>query len=111
VTDQGAALVTRALRRGVRVVWNPAPKYRGPAEAIALVKETPEFAREVLRRAALFRQQVATPGVIPFVRLPNVTGWAGGCLSCGVPAAGLRCQACQLAAWLALDMTPPEGCA
>jgi hypothetical protein len=76
-----------------------------------LLKETPEFSREVLRRAALFRQQVATPDVVPFLRLPGVTGSAGDCLSCGVPAAGLRCPVCRLAAWLALDMTPPEGCA
>jgi len=107
--EPGSALVTEALRRGARVVFDP-PRFRGPAEAIALAQEAPEAAREILRRAVLFRAQLRTPGPVPILILPGAPDRPGGCLSCGIPVADrLRCCLCQIAAWLALDLIPPDG--
>jgi hypothetical protein len=102
------ALVTAALRRGVRVVWDPLPRYRGPSAALALAKQAPDTAREVLRRAAIFRAQAQTPSTMPILMLPG--SHVTGCLSCGdTGAQGLRCDLCQLAVQLALEVAPPEA--
>ncbi len=98
------APVVEALRRGVRVLWDP-PRYRGPAEALALAKGTPETAREVLRRAAIFRAQAQRASVCPLLVLPEATLQLGGCISCGVSIpCGFRCGVCQIAVQLALDL-------
>ena len=105
----GIEHVAEALRRGVRVVWDP-PRYRGPASALALAKEVPDTAREVLRRAALFREQIQHASVCPFLTLPGAETDADGCLSCGLPiTTGFRCRLCQFAAHLALDLVPADG--
>lgn len=110
VTDAaGLATVRYALGRGLRVVWEPSPRFRGPAEVVAQAQEAPETAKEVLRRATVFRAQLRVSGVIPILVLPGAPATPGGCLSCGVPCPlRLRCGLCQVAAWLALDLVPPE---
>lgn len=110
----GLALVERALRSGVRIVWDP-PRYRGPSEALALVKERPELARELLRRAGTFREQVdawSRSGRIgaPVLVLPSAPEpGAGACVSCGTPVpAGWhwRCALCRRAVELVLGLSP-----
>lgn len=67
------------------------------------------MAREVLRRAAIFRAQAQTASAKPFLVLPKRTGPPDGCMSCGVPIpTGFRCRVCRLAVYLALDMGLPQ---
>ncbi len=105
----GLERVAEALRRGVHVVWNP-PRYRGPVSALALAKEVPDTAREVLRRAAIFREQAQHASVCPLLMLPGVEFEPDGCISCSAPIrGGFRCRLCELAAHLALDLALPDG--
>ena len=102
-------LVTEALRRGLRVVWNP-PRFRGSSESIALVKEVPQTACEVLRRAAIFRAQLEKSSLIPLLVLPDAPDSPVGCISCGSPISqGFRCQLCELAVYIALDLPVPSA--
>ncbi len=88
------ALLDEALRRGVRVLWDPPPRFRGPSGALALVKEVPDAARELLRRAAAFRHQLeawTTSGRVgvPLLVLPEAPSTATGhCISCAAPLEG-----------------------
>jgi hypothetical protein len=61
----------------------------------------------VLRRAALFAQQLSTLSPDPFVHFRDPKWTAEGCPSCGGPIGEheLRCQLCSLAAELALEGT------
>jgi hypothetical protein len=112
VTD--LALLAEGLRRGVRVVWDP-PRYRGPAAAMALFKEVPDAARELLRRAAVFREQIeswnSTGRIgVPLLVLPAAPApRLGACVSCGASIErGWRCPVCLHAVELALGLSPPN---
>jgi hypothetical protein len=101
-------LVSKAIRRGVRAEWNP-PRYQGPSDALALAKQAPDTAREVLRRATEFRRQIESwsGGCAPLLALPSAPEPRhGACVSCGVAVAAWRCPACLLAVELALGLTP-----
>ena len=113
------ARIEEALRRGVRLVFDPPrPRFRGPVEALALVKETPKTARELLHRASAFRRQAdewsrtGRPGV-PLLVLSGAPGSrAGACVSCGAPIPeGWRCRICRLAFDLALGLRSVGGVA
>ena len=104
----GLSLLSDALRLGVRVVWDP-PRFRGPSPALALAKSVPAIAREVLRRATIFRIQAQTTSAVPFLVLPEARYKPNGCISCGVPIRDrFRCEICHLAVHLALDLGLPE---
>jgi hypothetical protein len=106
----GLPLVDEALRRGVRVLWDP-PRFRGPSPALALAKQAGDTAREVLRRAVIFRTQAEEPGVILLLTIPGAPDSPGGCISCGIPIphGEFRCPLCQTAVRLALDFAQPDG--
>jgi hypothetical protein len=109
----GVVVLVEAVRSGVRLVWDP-PRYRGPAIALAKVKQSPDAARQVLRRAAAFRTQleawrgssrIGVPVlVLPEAPVPTI----GQCISCGEPIAAQawRCAVCLLAVELVLGLTP-----
>jgi len=95
-------LVAKALRNGARIVWDPV-RYRGPSSALALAKQAADIAREVLRRAEIFRDQLHRSDEMPFLTLSGSTG--SGCLSCGDEIDnGFRCDVCQFAVLAALDL-------
>ena len=109
------ALVTlaRALVDGGAVVWpsTDRPRIRVASRWATVLREQPEPARaelrEMLRRASIFRLQIAatkgTP-VIPLLTLPDVPEIrSGACISCGdsIPS-GWRCGACRMAVSIAL---------
>jgi hypothetical protein len=106
--------IVQARRRGVRlVVSGDRLRYRGSVEAIALLTEAPETAREVLRRAEILQEQLdewARSGhaVAPLLVLPGAAPCAGACASCGIPVgpAGWRCSLCQHAVELVLGLEP-----
>ncbi len=104
--------LVHALRRGVEIIWAEPPRLAGPERLIAPLKQRPELIRAVLHRGFLFRAQIVRPGPVPLLILPGVDDAPPGCcLSCGASlddAALFRCPLCQVAAWLALDLVPPE---
>jgi hypothetical protein len=96
-------------------IWDP-PRFRGPADALAFLKETPDTAREVLRRAEVFRRQAeawaaADRSGVPLLTLPEAPGpCVGACLSCGLALAesGWRCGLCRHAVEIVLGVSPLE---
>ena len=109
----GSALM-EALCLGGRVVWEPEdrPTLRVPPEFSPTIRKNAEEVREILRRAVVFKEQAGVPGPVPFLYLPQAkeTG-PGCCFSCGesVPKDRIRCDLCQAAAWIALDMIPSDA--
>jgi len=106
-------LVGEARRRGVHVVWGPPARFRGTGAGLALLKEMPDTARELLSRAVIFRDQAerwATSGRlgVPLLALPDAPPTRlGACISCGAPIAGSstwRCGLCREAVELALGL-------
>lgn len=104
------AALMEALARGGKVEWDGEGRPRlfvPQGMAPKLASERP-FIREVLRRAAIFRAQLAAPGPIPFVHLPEARGREvreGECLSCAGPlpeGSRWRCPLCLAAAQIAL---------
>jgi hypothetical protein len=107
----GVVTLARALADGGSVVWDTPPdkpRLRAWPRWHRDIERDREEVCEVLRRAVCFRQQLAAPGPVPFLRLPGAPDVRDGCLSCGVLLqGGFRCPLCALAAWIALDLRPP----
>jgi hypothetical protein len=107
----GVLTLARALADGGSVVWDDPPhqpRLRAwPRHHADLARDRAEVC-EVLSRAVAFRRQLTTPGLVPFLRLPDAPDVRDACLSCGMPLqGGFRCPLCALAAWIALDLRPP----
>lgn len=107
------AVLTEALARGGKVVWEPPEKPRllAPPSLHQAIKADRETVKEILRRAAIFREQAE--GFIRGGRLLQVLALperaeGNGCWSCGAPLTGrlYRCEVCALAVKLALEGTP-----
>ena len=104
----GCELLEEALRKGGKVEWTPPgkPQLFVPKGMGVLFQQDIETVREVLRRAALFREQAQTPGPVPLLVLPGYQGDTDDrCVSCGVrvDSTGFRCALCRLAVTLALE--------
>lgn len=103
------AVLTEALARGGKVVWEPPdrPRLLAPPSLHKAIKADGATVREILRRAAIFREQAGTPGLCPILALPDCPH-GDGCLSCGATIAPghFRCELCALAVKLALGATP-----
>jgi len=102
-------ILTEALARGGKVVWDPPdrPRLLAPPRLHQAIKADRGTVKEILRRAATFREQARTPGPWPYLTLPGVEG--DGCISCGVPLSPgqrYRCPVCELAVKLALEEIP-----
>ena len=105
----GVVALAEVLARGGRVVWDaPRPRLMVPPDLREKVLADRETVKEVLRRAALFRQQARTPGPLPILALPGAPLSGPGCLSCGatVERGRFRCAVCALAVDLALEVKP-----
>jgi hypothetical protein len=79
-----------------------------PPEIARQVREDRATMLAVLRRAAVFYHQLATPSADPFVRLRAPRKWTakGSCPSCGgelTEKETLRCDLCALGVELALE--------
>ncbi len=107
------AVLQEALARGGRVEWSPPDKPRllAPPSLHAAIKADRETVKEILRRAAIFREQ-ATRFLregrgFPILAIPEHEGLEG-CHSCGSPLHGrrYRCDLCALAVALALEGMP-----
>jgi hypothetical protein len=104
------AVLTEALARGGKVVWEPPDKPRllAPPSLHDAIKADRETVKEILRRAAIFREQaerfIRQGRLLPVLTLPDYQG-VDGCLSCGAPLQGrrYRCEVCALAVALALE--------
>jgi hypothetical protein len=103
-------VLAEALAHGGKVVWEPPerPKLILPKGVRERLEPDREAVKEILRRAAIFREQALT-----FIRegrtllilcLAEHPG-RGGCLSCGTPldSRTYRCSICTLAVTLALE--------
>lgn len=107
------AVLAEALARGGKVVWEPPDKPRllAPPSLHEAIKADREAVREILRRAAIFREQAARfireGKALPILALPDHRAY-DGCWSCGVTveAGHFRCDVCSLAVNLALDGAP-----
>jgi len=106
------AVLATILEAGGQVIPDPdRPRLLVPPALKPLVLDHREVLRELLRRAAIFRQQAARflqeGRALPLLLLPEHPG-ADGCLSCGatVAAGSFRCPLCALAVQLALDVLP-----
>lgn len=101
------AVLTEALARGGKVLWDPPDKPRllAPPSLHEAIRADRATVKEILRRAAIFREQARTPGPWPYLMLPGVEG--DGCISCGLPLRGrrYRCEVCELAVKVALEGT------
>jgi hypothetical protein len=109
---EGLAVLVEALQRGSEAVWEPPDRPRlgrVPADLRDALQADREAVRRVLTRAAAFRAHLAGPGPAPVLVLPDRPAGAGGCISCGLPAATIRCALCSLACWIALGRTPPPN--
>lgn len=99
------AVLTEALARGGKVVWDSpdGPRLLAPPSLHPAIKADRENVKEILRRAAIFREQAGTSGPWPYLTLPGVEG--DGCISCGVPLGPrcYRCPLCELAVKLAME--------
>jgi hypothetical protein len=100
------AVLTEALARGGKVVWDPPgrPRLLAPPSLHEAIKADRETVKEILRRAAILREQAQRPGPWPILVLPDRQEGAG-CLSCGIAigADRFRCEVCALAVVLALE--------
>lgn len=104
------AVLTEALTRGGKVVWNPPdrPRLLAPPSLHEKIKADRETVKEILRRAAIFREQawgfIRQGRPLPILALPEHPG-GEGCSSCGSVLAGrrYRCEVCTLAVRLALE--------
>lgn len=107
------AVLTEALARGGRVVWVPPDKPRllAPPSLHEAIKADRATVKEILRRAAVFREQaerfIRHGKALPILALSEHPG-SDGCWSCGVQveARHFRCELCALAVTLALDGRP-----
>ena len=103
--------ILSALEMGAVVVWDPVdrPRFRVPRGVGGLIREDLGAAREVLRRAMDFRQQLIERSPAPLLVLPGTEMSESGCLSCGedIPPSEFRCPICQAAAWIALELSAP----
>jgi hypothetical protein len=108
----GVSILREAIKQGAHVVFDPSGTARlfAPPDLHERIKSDREAVKEVLRRAALFREQARTPGPVPYLMLPDRLK-GDGCLSCGatVPRGHvLRCPACALAVRIALNQSTKE---
>ena len=106
------ALATlRDLAAEGRVQWAPdgRPRLCVPPDRAATVRQDGQTILAVLRRAALFARQLATPGPDPWCRYRDPKWTAEGCPCCGGPVSEheLRCGLCAVA--VALDLEAPGG--
>lgn len=103
------AVLTEALTRGGRVVFDPPDKPRlfAPPSLHEAIKADRATVKEILRRAAIFREQaerfIRAGRGLPVFALPGCP--QGGCISCGGDLAGgrYRCPVCTLAVTIALE--------
>lgn len=107
------AVLTEALARGGKVVWDPPdrPRLLAPRSLHEAIKADRATVKEILRRAAIFRDQaerfIRQGRLLPVLALPDHQG-VDGCWSCGatVPPGHFRCEVCSLAVALALEGMP-----
>ncbi len=102
----GVAVLSDALGKGARVVFDGSdePRLLAPQTLHDAILANRETVKEILRRAAIFRQQAHSPGPWPILTLRGVG--ADGCISCGAQPASdrrYRCEVCALAVRLALE--------
>ena len=104
----GVLTLSRALIAGGTVLWEPPdrPRLRVlPIHAEALRSDARDI-REILRRAVVFRAQIASwqGSVIPLLFLPEAPApRSGACISCGANSSQWRCLCCLVAIFIALD--------
>jgi hypothetical protein len=106
-------LLTDALSHGGKVLWDPPerPKLILPKGVRERLEPGREVVREILQRAATFREQanqfIRRGHLLPLLALPN-RRHGDGCISCGDPLNGTRyrCEVCPLAVKLALEEIP-----
>ncbi len=108
----GVMALTEVLTRGGRVEWDGScPRLLVPPALKDRVLADRETVREILRRAAQFREQagrfIRDGQLLRMLALPEAAE-GGGCLSCGarVDAGRYRCGVCTLAVQLALEASP-----
>lgn len=103
---------TEALTRGGKVVWEPPdePQLLAPPSLHQAIKADRETVKEILRRAAIFREQaerfIRQGKPLLALALPERPE-GNGCWSCGAPLRDrrYRCESCELAVTLALEET------
>ncbi len=115
----GAMAIAEALDRGGRVEWSPAerPRLLVPRSLRPKVEANRETVREVLRRAVIFREQaegfMREGQCFPPFYLPYHPGDGPGlCTACGAPLSPgrwCRCEVCDLAVRIVLDLAPREA--
>jgi hypothetical protein len=106
------AILTEALARGGKVVWDPPgkPRLLAPRSLHDAIKADRETVKEILRRGAILRAQaerfIRHGGPLPILALPDAP--PGPCISCGGDLAGgwYRCPMCALAVRVALGGRP-----
>jgi hypothetical protein len=109
---RGLTTVAEALADGGRVIWDPPdrPTLQVPSKWQEALSNSRDEVREVLHRAALFRQQANSKGGLPVLALPDAPLEDGFCVSCGGPKEGhYRCGTCRVAAWVALGWIGGQG--
>ena len=108
----GLTALVEALQRGGKTVWDRPNRPRlvavPPDLRDALLADR-EALREVLSRAAAFRQQLEGRTVAPVLTLPGSQPRDTGCISCGTATGRIRCRLCSLACWIALGRVPPPS--
>lgn len=105
---RGLATIRDLSTRGL-VRWEPdGPRLKVPPEHAQSLWQDRRTIKAVLRRAAVFAEQLATASPNPFVRFRDPRWTAEGCPSCGGPVRehDLRCDLCALAVALALEGRP-----
>ena len=105
---RGLALVRDLAARGLLTWDNGMPRLRVSSDFAEIVRQDRRTIDAVLRRVAVFAQQLATASLDPFVRLRDPKWTEAGCPSCGatVREGEMRCELCAVAVDLALDMRP-----
>ena len=108
----GIEVLIEVLARGGRVIWSsPRPRLLLPPDLRPTVEADRDTIREILRRAAILREQaqrfICEGKALPLLALPDRLGDAG-CLSCGasVSTGHYRCEVCAIAVALALEGMP-----